>query len=301
METDPRQRPSVQDDAPTGIALACGFAALVPFVESAAKYLGGTTSAPQIVLARFAVQVVFIALVLSAVPQLRQPLPRPMWPLILRGVLLALGSGLIYAGLSVMPLIESSAIFFIQPLVLTCLAWLVLGEVVTRSRLLAVVVGLAGALLIIGPNFELIGWQALFPALAALCFSGSALLTRRWAELANAFVLQLVGAVTALALAATVLAGAAYFDIARLAPRMPTLYEAGILFGVGVGATVTNLLLTQAFRITPVSIVGPFLYLEIVGAALVGYLLFQDVPEVWTLFGAFLVIGAGLYTWYRES
>ena len=98
---------------------------------------------------------------------------------------------MLFAGLAVMPLVESSALFFIQPLLLTCLAALVLRERVGWQRLLAVLIGLLGALLIIGPNLENIGWQACFPVLGALCFSCSALITRSWAHLANAFMFQL--------------------------------------------------------------------------------------------------------------
>ncbi len=296
-EVHTRQHLTVQDNAATGIALTVGNAALVPLVESGIKLLGGTTSSAQIVLTRFAVQVVFTALLLALIPKLRQPLPSPLWPLLLRGCLLALGSGLLYAGLAVMPLVESSAIFFIEPLLLTCLAGLLLGEPVGWGRLIAVTVGLVGVLMITGPNFEHIGWQASFPALAALCFSGSALLTRRWAALANVFVFQLVASATALALAVAALIAADILNVAALAPHLPTLSEAGLLLGIGVGATVTNLLLTQALRITPVSVIGPFLYLEIVGAALLGYLFFQETPEIGTVLGALLVVSAGAYTW----
>ncbi|MFT5449959.1 MAG: drug/metabolite transporter (DMT)-like permease [Gammaproteobacteria bacterium] len=303
MEASDRtdSRLPVKDDAATGTALTLVYAALIPFIESAAKSLGGTTSSPQIVVARFAVQFVFISLLLAAVPSLRHPLPRPIWPLLLRGGLLALGSGLLFAGLAVMPLVESSAVFFIQPLLLTCLAAVVLGESVGWQRLVAVLVGLAGALLIIAPNAANIGWQACFPALAALCFSGSALLTRRWAGLANAFVFQLVASGVALILAVAVVLVAHQLDLTALQAHQPTGSEILLLLVVGGGATITNLLLTQAFRITPVSVIGPFLYVEIIGAALVGYWFFGDAPELWTMVGALLVVGAGCYTWRRET
>ncbi|MEM7405304.1 MAG: DMT family transporter [Pseudomonadota bacterium] len=303
MESSERSQPQapVRDDAATGTALTLVYAALIPFIESAAKFLGGTTSSPQIVVARFAVQVMFISLLLALMPRLRQPLPSPLWPLLARGCLLALGSGLLFAGLAVMPLVESSAVFFIQPLLLTCLAALLLRENVGWQRLAAVVVGLVGALLIIGPNLENIGWQACLPALAALCFSGSALITRRWARLANAFMFQLVASSVALCLALLVLLAGHVLDVAALQAHMPTRSELLLLLVVGVGATVTNLLLTQAFRITPVSVLGPFLYIEIVGAALVGFWFFGDKPELWTAVGAVLVVGAGSYTWRRET
>ena len=293
--------PTVRDDVATGIALVVFLSLLIPFIESAAKFLGGTTSPAQIVLARFAVPVVLIALLLVVMPKLRQPLPRPIWPLVVRGCLLALGSGLLYAGLAVMPLVESSAIFFLEPLLLACLAAVILGEPVGWSRLLAASMGLVGALMIIGPNFSQIGWQASFPALAVLCFSLSALLTRRWAALANAFVFQLVASAVALALAIAVLGVAAFLDVQTLSPHVPTTSETWLLLVVGVGATITHLMRTQAFRIAPVSVLGPFLYLEIVGAAILGYMFFGDTPEMGSVFGAILVIGAGVYAWRRET
>ena len=74
---------------------------------------------------------------------------------------------------------DAIAIFFVEPLILTLLAAIVLGERVGTRRITAIVVGLIGATVVVRPNFEAFGWSALLPLLAATCFACYLLLTRR--------------------------------------------------------------------------------------------------------------------------
>ena len=81
----------------------------------------------------------------------------------------------------------------------------------------------------------------------------------------------------------------------------PNDFQWFLLGVIAIGSIATNLFLTQAFRIAPSSVIAPFLYLQIIGSTIMGFVVFADLPGNQTLFGAFLVISAGLVIWWREK
>lgn len=297
----PIRRRAPTDNINLAILLACAFGLLVPFMDSVVKYLGATMVVPEIALARFAVQAVMIGGAAVIFAPAWAARPAPVWPLAARGVCICLGTSLLYAAFAAMPLVEAVAIYFLQPLLLTGLSAVLLKERVGWRRWTAVAVGFVGALFIIGPSFERIGWVAVLPALAAVFFASAALLTRRWASAGSMPMFLLFTAVTATILLSLVMLAGWWTGTEALIPRWPEAWEWGLMLVIGVGTTGTTMMLTQAFRISPTSIVAPFLYIELVGAAIVGYLLFKDVPGPSTIIGAMLVVGAGLFVWWRES
>ena len=196
---------------------------------------------------------------------------------------------------------EATAILFIQPLILTAFAAIFLGERVGLPRWVAVITGLVGAYIIIGPNFTTIGWTAFLPVGAAVCFAISSLITRVWAGAAGAMMFQFITASTAVTMLSLAIFLGQTAEIAMLVPQWPTMNELYLLVFAGVGSTVTNLMLVQGFRIAPPSALAPFFYLEIVGATVLGAIIFAHLPGPTTVLGASIVIAAGLFVWWRES
>ena len=290
------------DNIPGGILLIVGFAAIIPFVSGAVKTLGQSgIAAPEITLVRFFIQVVLIGSLLLVLNRGLGEMPKPLWAFVLRGLLIAAGSGFLYAGLAFLALADNSAILFVQPLIMTAASALFLGEAVGWRRWGAVFVGFIGAIVVIGPNFEDFGFAAILPGCAALCYTGAVMLTRRFAAQGSAFVFMLTTSVTACAVLAPLLGLGALAGIPGLQPQWPTASEIYLLVIIGLVATGTNLMLTQAFRIAPSSTLAPFLYLEIVGSMIVGFFVFGDVPRLQMLFGGSIVVGAGVFVWWRES
>lgn len=290
------------DNVTVAILLVCGFAVLIPFVEGSVKALGeGGVAAPQITWARFMFQVVVAGGFMLVVGRGRIEVPRPIWPFLARGFFITVGSGFLYAGLAFMPIADSSAIFFVQPLFVTALSALVLHEKVGWRRWTAVAAGFAGALLIAGPNFASVGWPAVLPLLAALSFTFSVMITRSFRGHGSSIMFLFTTAATATVLLTLALAFGHVAGIKALAPVWPTFDELKLLLVVGTVASVTNLMLTQAFRTAPSSVIAPFLYLEIVGAMIMGFVAFGDVPKATMLLGGAIVVGSGLVVWWRES
>ncbi len=306
-QTSARAKPETQPDRPDdnvrlGIILISLFSLTIPIVGSSVKILGQTMIIPQITWTRFVLQVVIIGVAIAVTSDaFTQPRPRPIWPLALRGAVITLGSILFYAALAVLPLVEATAILFIQPLILTALAAIFLGERVGLPRWAAVFTGLIGAYIIIGPNFKAIGWGALLPAGAAVCFAVASLITRIWAATAGAMMFQFITAITAIALLSVVMGVGMIGQMPLLTPQWPTLPELGLLLFAGAGSTITNLMLVQSFRIAPPSALAPFFYLEIVGATILGSIVFAQLPGSSTVFGAVIVIAAGLFVSWRET
>ena len=156
----------------------------------------------------------------------------------------------------------------------------------------AVIVGLTGALVIIRPGFVTVDPGALAMLVAAPLFAVSdivaKLLTRR--ESGPAVVAYLSVFVTLVTL------GPALYVW-----RTPTKEETLLLALTGALATIGHLLMTQGIKVAEMRAIQPGKFLQLVWAALVGYLVFREVPEVWTWIGAALIIGSATYITHREA
>lgn len=190
-----------------------------------------------------------------------------------------------------MQLAEAVAVFEVCPLIITVLAYFVLGEKVGPRRWAGVGIGLAGALIIIRPGTDVFQTASLLPILGAFCFAGYAILTRLMGPRESHWTSFLY----------TALIGAALASL--LVPfywSTPSLADAAVMSVFGVLGGIGHILMTLALRHTPASVAAPFNYTGLVWAAMWGLVVFGEFPDVWTWVGAAVIIGAGLYVWWRE-
>jgi drug/metabolite transporter (DMT)-like permease len=210
----------------------------------------------------------------------------------LRGGLLLVVSALGFYGLRDMPVAEFTAVVMLTPVIVTVLAALMHGEQVSPRRWALVAGGFAGALIILRPGSGLFGWVALIPALAALCNAGFQLMTRRLAGLENPltthFYTGLVGSLVC-AVGLLLLAGA---PVAAL-PRELFAADIGLLLLLGAMGTLGHLLLILAFGQAPIALLAPIQYMQILFAALAGWLVFRHVPDAWAWCGMAVVAACG--------
>ncbi len=196
-----------------------------------------------------------------------------------------------FGALALMPLGDAVAIMFTAPILLTALAVPLLGERVGWRRWAAVLVGFAGVLVVIRPGGEGHGWPAVLPLFAACCIAGRDILVRRLpAGLDNRSVVF-----------ATTLALLAYGAIASLFAWHPP--TAWLLLGASAGAvtvTLAFLAYVEATRTAEVSYLQPFKYGAIPLSYLWGFLAFGDLPDATALVGVALIVGSGLFIWWRE-
>lgn len=299
-----------------GVGLMALGMAIIPMIDAAGKLLalgvapfGPPISPLQIAFVRMALQTLFMAPFAIAVAGLWRTLAPPALLLLaLRGVCLAITTTLFFAALMFMGLAESISIFFVEPLILTVMSALVLGERIGWRRLTAVALGLVGAMIVIRPNFLEVGPAALLPLGAAVSFATYLLLTKMMDARAPAAVAHLWAGLAGAACVGPLLIAAALFapelavgpSAAPVAPIWPTAEQAALLLGLGVAATVGHYLIVMAFARAPASQLAPLQYLEIVSATAFGWWIFGAFPDSATWLGVAIIVASGLFVLHRE-
>jgi len=270
---------------------------MLPAIDAIAKGL----SAAEIAWFRHALQTIFL---LPFVIHYGFSVDGPIWIHVSRGVLMAGVWVAFVMALVVMPLANVAAIFFISPLILTLLGAFFLGESIGWRRISAIIAGLFGALLIIQPSYTDFGATSLLPAGAALGFAFYMLLTRKLAhggKVHNAISMQFyAGLFGGIFLTGALIIGL-FVDVRFLTIVLPDRFDWSLLIFLAIIATVGHLLIAFAASRIGTAQIAPFLYLEIVGATVLGLIFFDDFPDLLAWIGIFIVIASGLYVYYRET
>ncbi len=219
---------------------------------------------------------------------------------LLRGLVGTGAMGLGFAGLSLLPLPEATAIGYAAPMLVVPLAAMILGEKVRLFRLSAVALGLTGVLIIIWPRLTILqeGQAATGETLGAILVLGGAFCAALAQVLVRGMVAQenTAAIVFWFSVSATVVS---LFTI-PFGWVMPSgivivmLIAAGLLGGIG------QIVLTSSYRFAEVSVIAPFEYASMLLAVASGYMFFAEVPSRETLIGAALVICAGIVIILRE-
>ncbi len=274
-----------------GILMLLGAMAILPLMDAIAKHLSATFPLLEITWARF----FFHFLVLLPILLARHR-PAQLWPQrpalqILRGGLLMASTFCFFGGVSYMPLADTLAIFFISPLIVTLLAPALLGEQVGIRRKTAVAVGFIGALVIIRPGLTVFQPAALFGIGSGFIYALYSITTRKLAGTAPPLVTA----------AYTALFGA--IGTSAVVPfvwRMPAPGELALMVLMGMIAAVGHFLIVLAYRRAEASLLSPLTYSEMIAMVAVGYAVFGDFPDFWTLVGIVILIGSGAYISIRE-
>lgn len=283
-----------------GIALMIGFVVTGPFIDLFAKLATVAIPVAQIACARFLVQGAIIAPIALAMGRLHRPSLAEMRLHIARGAMILASTACITGAVKFMPIADAIAIFFVEPLILTLLGGLLLGEMIGWRRITACLVGFIGAMLVIQPSFAAVGWPALLPLATAVFFAIYLLLTRTMTRSIDPLAIQTYTSAAALAVGLPLLAAFNGSGIDFLDPVWPEgLPLLWLLLG-GISAAIAHLFLTYAFRFAPVTLLGPMHYLEIVTASILGYLVFSDIFNGLAALGVVIIIASGLYLIWRE-
>jgi drug/metabolite transporter (DMT)-like permease len=216
------------------------------------------------------------------------------WLQIGRGLLLAASTLAMLTAISRIPLADAYTVGFTSPLLVTLFAIPLLGERVGWRRLSAVAVGFVGVLIVIRPGADTVHWAMLMPLVMAVCFALYQILTRLAGGLPGETAIAMLFYVAWVGTAVvSVLAPFAWTPVA-------TLDWLWLVVMGGLGAA-GHLLLIRALTVAPVSVLSPFIYTQLVWAIVLGFLVFGDLPDRWTLIGGAVIIASGLYTFYREA
>lgn len=261
-------------------------------LDSSAKYLATRSDLPivEIVWARFFGQFLLMLTVLSVLPVSALLGTRKLGWELLRSVLMAATTAFNFLALQYLRLDQTVTVIFLGPLIVALLAGPLLGEWVGWRRLAAILVGFGGILIAVHPGINLhpaFGYA--FGAVTA--FSLFMLLTRYLAAydrpLTMLFFSILVGTF-----------GLAPFALWQWV--WPSLGQWLLLAALGTLGGVGHYLFIHAYRMAPAPVIAPFLYLQLLTMVSFGYVVFGQVPDLWTIAGSVVIIGSGIYLIHRE-
>lgn len=277
-----------------GIFFICCSGALFPIMNGLVKLLGASYESPQIVWARTLGHLIFVLVLFAPARGVVGILRTTKLPWqIARGMLLLISTSCFFYAVQFVPLAKAASISFTAPLLVTILAVPLLGERIGLHRLLAVLAGMAGVLIVIRPGSEVFQWASLLILCSAACYGLYQIFTR-----------QVAGhdapetSVVYSALVGTVLM---CFAVPFFWTTPASLKDIVILSSLGVFGGLGHYCVARAMMYGPANVLSPFQYFQMIGSVIVGFLMFAEVPDVFTWLGAAVIIASGLFIGWLES
>lgn len=275
-----------------GILFMVGAMAFLPVKDGMSKILGGTYPPLEIIWAQFCLVYLVIAPVIVLRYGARMLWPRPFGLQCLRGIFTVTGIGFFYWAVQTIPLANTTAIFFLAPLVVTALSPFLLNESVDLRRWVAVVFGLMGVFLILRPDPHAFNQGSVIAFIGGISIGLFYISNRRLATGAPAIVM----------LSHSIIIGAVLTSFA--VPFVwvpPQTADIPLIAGFILCSLIGQGFLMASFKHAPASIVAPFQYSAIISATLFGFLALGEFPDRLTFLGIAVVVGSGVYIAYREG
>jgi drug/metabolite transporter (DMT)-like permease len=209
-----------------------------------------------------------------------------------RSVLMVGTTAFNFLALEYLRLDQAITIVFLAPLMVALLAGPLLGEWVGRRRMFAIMIGFLGVLVAIRPGVGTFHPSVLYSFGAMLAYAFFMLLTRHMAKfdppLVTLFYSMFVGTFCGIP-----------FAIADW-QTPPDILAWVLLCSLGILGGLGHWMFLHAYRLAPASAIAPFLYMQLLSMVALGYVVFGDLPDLWTLAGATLIVGSGVYLVHRE-
>lgn len=291
-EKKPAARPaSAHTDKPfRGIALVLLATIFLGTSDTTSKYLSATLPSIEIAWIRFFVFLLIMAPALLPGTRFYALPTRRAGLLLVRSTALMASAIFFISGLRYIPIAEASATSFVSPLFVTALSIVLLKESVGLRRWLATAVGLIGVLIVLRPGSSAFHPAAMFSIVSAFAWAITLVLTRKMSG---------EPALTMMAYASIV----GFVIMSALVPFVwvtPSWHD--IFFGivVGIASTTGQWIVVLAFRYANASVLAPFSYTQLLWVSFLGVIVFGEVPDLWTVTGAAIIVASGLYTAHRE-
>ena len=282
-----------RNNVPLGIALMLTTTLVFAAQDGISRHLAGTYNTWLVVMIRYWFFAAFVVVIAGRQAGGVRNAARTEQPLlqIFRGLLLAAEICIAVYGFTLLGLVESHAVFACYPLLIAALSGPVLGERVGWRRWLAIALGFVGVLIILQPSNGVFDPVAVIPLVSALMFALYGLLTRfaaRKDPTATSFFY------TGTAGAVVMTAAGIWFWEPMSGPDYGWMLA---LCLTGVGG---HWLLIKCYEVAEASAVQPFAYFQLVFASLVGLVVFDKMLRTNVILGAMLIVGAGVFTLWRE-
>jgi drug/metabolite transporter (DMT)-like permease len=276
----------------TGIALMCGAVACFACLDATGKYLNHHMDTMQVVWSRYTGAFLLALIFLNPINRPGMLVTRRPFLQVGRSALLLFSTALNFIALRYLQLDEALSILFSTPFIVAVLCGPLLGEWVGWRRWTAITIGFLGVLLVTRPGFGGIHPAALLSLGSAICYAVYVISTRVLARTdsneTTLFYSNLVGAVAMLPV----------IPFVWSTPENALIVALMVL--IGALGSAGHYLLIVGHRLAPASVLAPFIYTQLVWTTTLGFLVFGDVPQRWTIVGGLIVVSSGLYLLNRE-
>lgn len=292
-QTDARPSEAETGSRLRGILLMSLAVACFAVLDGCAKWLGRDLPPVQVTFARYAVAFVIITAVLNPITNPRAWSTRRPVMQIVRGLAL-FGSTLFnFKAIQTLQLAETITIGFATPFLIALLAGPMLGERIDRTRWIAILVGFSGVLIVTRPGADGFAPGVLWSIGSVACYAFYSIATRVLSKVDSSASMLVISALIPTAILAPVMPGVWI---------SPASWHGWALMGVlGLSGAIGHFFLIRAYTNAPAPVVAPFIYTQIIWTTLVGYLVFGDLPGFYTILGACVVVGSGLFLLLRET
>lgn len=286
----PLEPAAKRDDVPAAVVWMLLTGLFFVAVTGIVRYLGSDLPAAEGAFIRYLIGVLLVLPALWSAMRRRHT--RRAWALFgARGAAHGIAVILWFYAMARIPVAEVTALGYTAPIFVTIGAALFLGERLRARRIVAVLIGLAGVLIILRPGFQEIGPGQIAQLMAAPLFAGSFILAKLLTDEAPAGEI-----VAMLSLACTVV----LFPFAIAEWRDPTWEEIFWLGLTAVCATAGHYTLTRAYQCAPITVTQPITFLQIVWATILGVVAFGEPADAFVVCGAAVIVGSAWYISWRE-
>jgi len=261
-------------------------------LDASAKYLGNELPLWVLLWGRYVFNFFFVALFFLRSAPADIIRSRKIKLQILRTILLVASTLTFWLALMFLPLVDCVVVLFVSPILVTMLAAPLLGESVGRHRWIAVIIGFVGMMVVMRPGFTIFAWVSILPLITAFLYAGVQISTRILGRTDGALTTLLYSSAGG-AIIATI--GVLFFWVT------PSFQQWLLLGWMGFLGALSHYLMIKAYAIAPASLLAPFDYTTIIWATFLGYVMFADLPDTWTVLGAIIIMSSGLYLIRRES
>jgi drug/metabolite transporter (DMT)-like permease len=275
-----------------GILFICAAVFLFASSDALSKYL---TNFYPVVMVLWVRYVVHVLLILAALrPSSIKTLATTQNPKlqIIRGLCMANTNLMFISALHYIPLAEGTAIIYLSPLLVTAMSGPLLGEHITRMQWFAVAIGFVGVLFIVRPGGSMFHPIALLALGAAFSFSLYQIITRKLNHTDKSSITNFISGLICVLVTTLLLP---FFW------KTPTPYFALLMVLLGISAVVSHLLMTKAYQYAKPSTLAPFSYTQLLFAGLIGYLFFDQIPDLTGFVGMLVIVAGGLLIFSKLS
>lgn len=272
--------------------MMCAALAVFAVLDAGAKWISGYMDPLQAVWARYAVSVVFVSLVLNpwthpGVLQTRAPVLQGV-----RSLMLLLSTVLNFLALQHLQLAEAITIMFATPLLIALLSGPFLGEWPGPRRMIAIGVGFLGVIVVMRPGIGGLHPAAFLLVAGVFCYAFYNLTTRKLASIDSSETTMMYSGI------AGVLVMTPLMLFVWTHPSSPLVWA--IMLLMGACGAFGHWLIIGAHKRVPAAVLAPFIYTQLIWMLILGWLVFDQWPDRWTLGGGLIVAASGLYLLYRE-